>query len=61
MTNDEAKRIFSSFLEGSKITRGDLLDAIHIASIEAMKEQPDDIDLVNLFEQLATKIKERGF
>ncbi len=58
MTNDEAKKIFESFLKGDKITRGELIDAIHIASIEAMKEQPDDTELVALFESLAKRIAE---
>ena len=58
MTNDEAKRIFLEFLAGEKITRGQLMDAIHIASVEAMKATPDDQKLVDIFEGFAKRIKE---
>lgn len=58
MTNDEAKQIFLKFLGGEKITRGQLMDAIHVASIEAMKAAPDDQELVDIFEGFAKMVKE---
>lgn len=60
MTNDEAKQIFLKFLGGEKITRGQLMDAIHVASIEAMKSDPDDKELVDIFERFAKRIKEEN-
>ena len=58
MTNEEAKKIFKRFLDGEKITRGELVDAVHVASVEAMKSDPDDKKLVSIFEKFSEKINE---
>ena len=69
MTNSQAKNILQRVLDSAKgkplapgeekIARGELMDAIHVASIEAMKQFSDptmDKELVKMFEELAEQV-----